>query len=92
MLPKLNHQQRQRVRTIARDAYLYHRGDAKSANKLAAQNIKAEFVASSIIAAIMMKLLIAIAINLAAKLIAKWIEQKLSTPSMNYTPGEPGYE
>jgi hypothetical protein len=92
LFKQLSRAQRERVRTIARNAYLTHPGNPKWANEFAADNIKAEFVASSILTAIAVKLLVAVAINLASKMIARWIEQKLTTPPLQYMSNEPGYE
>lgn len=91
LFDRLSKPQRDRVRSIARDAYLYHRGRPDEAKRLASENIKAEFVASSIITAIAVKLLVAVAINLASKLIARWALHQLSAPASRYVAGEPGY-
>lgn len=79
----LGQKRRQRVRTIARRAYLLS-SDPNKAQYEATQQVRQEF------GGILTMILVGIAVRLAVELIKHWVSQRLSEPEPGFQSGEPG--
>lgn len=81
----LTRAQRQRVRQLARTAWIENAGDKDAAIKQVSAKLREEM--KSVIGMI----LVQVAIKLAVALIMKWFEEKNFLPAKEYAIGEPGY-